>query len=149
VIVLDTNVVSELMRPAPAARVVEWVDSHPGHVLHLTAITAAELLYGVARLPDGRRKTMLAGLVEAMLEEDFHGHVVAFDEVAAAHYADIVAERERAGAPIAAADAQIAAICRSHGSVLATRNVRDFAGTGVTTVDPWTDLGPAGTGAPT
>ncbi len=136
-IVLDTNVVSELMRPEPAAAVVDWVDRQPAADVYLTAITVAELLYGVARLPEGRRKTDIAERVEAIMSEDFEHRVVAFDETAAAHYADIVVRRERAGRPISTADAQIAATCRSHGAVLATRSVDDFADTSVSIINPW------------
>ena len=138
-IVLDTNVVSELMRASPAEGVVEWVDRHTVADLHLTAITVAELLYGVARLPDGRRKIELARLVEVMLIEEFDHRVVPFDETGASHYADIVVRRERAGRPISTADAQIAATCRSHGATLATRNIDDFADTGIAIIDPWTE----------
>ncbi len=138
-IVLDTNVVSELMRSHPADDVVDWVDRQPASDLHLTAITVAELLYGVARLAGGRRRTELADQVEAMVTDDFENRVVSFDEPAAPHYADIVAGRERLGRPIGMADAQIAATCRSHGAVLATRNVDDFTDTGITIVNPWTD----------
>ena len=136
-IVLDTNVVSELMRAAPAAFVVDWVDRQPAADVYLTAITVAELVYGVTRLADGSRKIGLAERIEAMLDEDFDHRVVPFDETAAAHYADIVVRRERAGRPIGMADAQIAATCRSHGALLATRNVDDFADTGITIADPW------------
>jgi predicted nucleic acid-binding protein len=139
-IVLDTNVVSELMRASPAALVVDWVDERSATDVHLTAITVAELLYGVARLPEGSRKTALAERVEAMLSEDFDHRVLAFDETAAAHYADIVVRRERAGRPIGLADAQIAATCRSHRAMLATRNVDDFADTGITIDNPWTQI---------
>lgn len=138
-IVLDTNVVSELMRAEPAVAVVAWVDAQPAEELHLTSVTLAELLYGIARLPDGRRKETLAGLLEAMIEEDFEHRVASFDETAAGHYADIVVRRERVGRPISAPDAQIAAICRSHGAVLATRNTDDFNDTGIVIVDPWTE----------
>jgi toxin FitB len=137
VIVLDTNVVSELMRLEPAAAVVDWVDGQSGIDIYLTAITVAELLYGVARLPDGHRKAELAERVEAVLAEDFEHRVAPFDGTAAAHYADIVVRRERAGRPISTADAQIAATCRSHGALLATRNVDDFADTAVVVVNPW------------
>ena len=136
-IVLDTNVVSELMRAAPAEFVVDWVDRQPATDVHLTAVTVAELLYGVARLPDGSRRADLAERIEAMLNEDFDHRVVPFDETAAAHYAAIVVRRERAGRPIGMADAQIAATCRSHRAVLATRNIDDFADTGITIVNPW------------
>ena len=97
-----------------------------------------QLLYGVARLPDGQRKNDLAQHVEAMISDEFDHRVVAFDETAAAHYADIVVRRERSGRPISAADAQIAATCRSHGAALATRNTDDFTDTGIAVVDPWT-----------
>jgi toxin FitB len=137
-IILDTNVVSELMRKTPDEGVVSWLDNQPADESYLTAITVAELLYGVERLPDGRRKAELGQQVVAMTTEDFHQRIAPFDEIAAAHYADIVVQRERAGLPISMADAQIAAICRSHGATLATRNVHDFAGVGLTIVNPWT-----------
>lgn len=137
-IVLDTNVVSELMRPAPDHAVVAWVDTQPVADLFLTSVTAAEMLYGVARLPAGRRRTQLAEQVGAVMKVDFARRVLAFDVVAAGHYGDIVAQREAAGRPISGADAQIAAICRSHGAALATRNVSDFDDTGIEILDPWT-----------
>jgi predicted nucleic acid-binding protein len=136
-IVLDTNVVSELMRPEPLDRVVAWVDAQPAADLFLTAVTLAELLDGIGRLPDGHRRSMLADALDAMVTDDFDQRILGFDAVAAAHYADIVVERERAGLPVSMADAQIAATCRSHGAVIATRNVGDFADTGVVIVDPW------------
>jgi predicted nucleic acid-binding protein len=139
VIVLDTNVVSELMRLEPAGRVVDWVDRQVAEDAWLSAIALAELLYGIAHLPVGRRRTTLAMQLEAMVADDFDHRVAAFDELAAAHYADIVVGRERAGRPISAADAQIAAICRSSGAVLATRNVADFSDTGIVIVNPWTE----------
>ena len=136
-IVLDTNVVSELMRSTPSAGVVASVDAWSTDAVCLTAITVAELLYGIARLPDGRRKAELAALVESMLSDDFDDRVLAFDAAAAAHYADIVASRERSGRPVSAAAAQIAAICRSYGAILATRNVADFVDVGLQIVNPW------------
>ena len=138
-IILDTNVVSELMRPQSSAAVVEWVDMQPSDDIWLTAITLAELLYGVGRLANGHRQRTLAEQLEAMIEEDFDHRVLAFDETAAAHYSDIVVARERLGRPIGSADAQIAAICRSHNAVLATRNVDDFTNAGVMIINPWTD----------
>src|SRR5262245_14941432 len=136
-IVLDTNVVSELMRAEPATAVVEWADRQPADEVWLTAITLGELLYGIGRLADGRRKASLATQLEAMVAEDLEHRIAAFDEAAAAHYADIVVVRERVGRPISAADAQIAAICRSHDALLATRNLDDFSDTGIATADPW------------
>jgi predicted nucleic acid-binding protein len=137
VIVLDTNVVSELMRKEPEPRVIEWVDGHPASDVFLTSVTTAELLYGIARLPDGRRKDSLAAKTQELLLDDFAGQVLAFTVDASAHYADIVVTRERRGAPISMADGQIAAICRLYGAVLATRNVKDFVGSGVDVRDPW------------
>ncbi|MGE5827135.1 MAG: type II toxin-antitoxin system VapC family toxin [Micromonosporaceae bacterium] len=136
-IVLDTNVISELMNARGDSRVASWVDQQPVQEVHLTAVTAAELRYGVARLADGRRKNDLADRVRRMLEEDFGGRVLSFNDQAAMHYAGIVADRERRGAPISMADAQIAAICRHHGAELATRNTKDFVGAGIPVVDPW------------
>jgi toxin FitB len=102
-------------------------------------VTFAELLYGIGRLPDGRRKSALAGQLEAMVAEDLDHRIAPFDEVAAAHYADIVTARERHGRPISAADAQVAAVCRSNSARLVTRNTGDFAATGVVVVNPWVD----------
>ncbi len=137
--ILDTNVVSELMRTAPHASVQSWVDSLPASELHLTAITAAELSYGVARLPKGRRRFQLAEAIRTLLDAEFAGRVLAFDVVAAGHYGDIAARRTAAGRPTSAADAQIAAICRSYDAGLATRNTSGFTGTGIDLIDPWTE----------
>lgn len=136
-IVLDTNVISELMRSAPDDRVATWVDQFPAGDVFITAVTAAELQYGVARLPDGRRKTVLAIQVAELLAEDFGSQILPFGVNAAAHYAQIAAMREQEGRPISMADAQIAAICRHHNAELATRNIKDFADTGVSVHDPW------------
>ncbi|HUO36525.1 MAG TPA: type II toxin-antitoxin system VapC family toxin [Mycobacterium sp.] len=136
-IVLDTNVVSELMRKAPEPRVVSWVDGFSASDVMVTAVTAAELMYGVARLPEGRRKRELHIKVEGLLTEDFEDQILPFDAPAATHYAEIVASRERAGCPISMADAQIAAICRNWGAGLATRSLDDFVDTGVDAVNPW------------
>jgi predicted nucleic acid-binding protein len=137
-IVLDTNVLSELMRRRPAPRVVEWVDEQDASALAITAITVAELLYGVARLRDGARKAKLASAVHALVREDFSGTVLPFDVAAAEQYAVLVSEREGQGRPVSTADGQIAAICRHHGAQLATRNVRDFDATGIAVLNPWT-----------
>ena len=136
--VWDTNVVSELMRPEPSAQVVEWTDRQPVDEVFITAITVGELLCGIGRSPAGRRRRGLSQLFDDMVTEDFARRVLSFDGVAAAHYADIVVQRERMGRPISMADAQMAAICRSHGATLATRNVDDFADVGVDIVNPWT-----------
>ena len=136
-IVLDTNVVSELMRRAPEPEVVRWVDAFDETDVFITAVTAAELMYGVARLPEGRRKERLVVQVGALLAEDFANQVLPFDDLAAIQYADIVATRERSGRPISMADAQTAAICRQWSAGVATRNVGDFTDTGIQVVNPW------------
>jgi predicted nucleic acid-binding protein len=139
VIILDTNVLSELSRQKPSEQVLTWLDARSAGETATTAITVAELRYGVARLPDGHRKALLAEAVRGILDDDFAGRIAPFDAAAAAHYAVIAAGRERAGRPISVADAQIAAICRNLRAVLATRNIRDFEGTGIELLDPWTE----------
>lgn len=139
-IVLDTNVVSEVMRPVPDPAVLAWVDAQPADELYLTSMTVAELLYGVARLPAGKRRERLAEQVGRLVDELFAGRVLPFDSAASGMYARVASARERAGAPISVADAVIAATAASASAVkLATRNVSDFAGTGLTVVDPWSD----------
>ncbi|MGH3500560.1 MAG: type II toxin-antitoxin system VapC family toxin [Nocardioidaceae bacterium] len=136
-IILDTNVVSELTKQVPEAAVLNWLDSLPAEDVATTAITAAEVLYGAARLPAGRRKTALATAVRGLINEDFMGRVEPFDTAAAEAYALLVTGREQLGRPIAAADAQIAAICRAQRAALATRNIRDFQDTGIELINPW------------
>ena len=136
-IVLDTNVVSELMRRRPAPAVLAWIDGEDSGGLAITAITAAELLHGVARLPNGARRRTLTAAVGGLLTEDFSGRVLPFDGAAAIHYVPLGAARERAGRHVSVDDGQIAAICRHYGATLATRNTRDFAATGVDVLDPW------------
>lgn len=136
-IVLDTNVVSEALRSRPEPRVVAWLESLSDEVA-ITATTLAELLARVERLPAGRRKQTLAALIEgAMLPYRNSKAILTFGEGAASCYAQVLAERERAGLPISTADAQIAAICLEHDAVCATRNVSDFAMTGVRLLNPW------------
>lgn len=136
-IVLDTNVLSELMRPAPADSVVRWITSRPATSLSTTTITQAELLHGVLLLPKGRRRDAIEQAVQVMFEKQFAGRVMPFDSDAAYAYARLAAARRRAGRPISQPDAQIAAIARSTGCDLATRNVTDFEGCGVEILDPW------------
>lgn len=136
-IVIDTNVVSELMRRDADKNVIAWVDRYPADLVHLTAITAAELLYGVARLPDVNRRTGLVARTRVLLEDRFADRILAFTADAAVEYAEIVVTRTRQGRPISVPDAQIAAICRLHDADLGTRNVKDFADTGVRVIDPW------------
>ena len=135
-IILDTNVVSELMRPEPAPRVANWVRDRDRRELRTTAITLAEIRYGIARLPDGRRKQVLLAAADETFTA-FADQVVPVDTAAAEHYAIIASRRERAGKPIVGIDALIAGICRSRGAALATRTVSDFDGTGIQLIDPW------------
>lgn len=135
-IVLDTNVVSELMRPAPDAVVVGWLDTQAARELHTTAITVAEIGYGIARLDDGRRRDRLHAAAGDLFTR-FADQILSFDARAATEYASVVAGCDRAGRPIDGFDAQIAAICAAHGAVLATRNGKDFGATAVRVVDPW------------
>jgi predicted nucleic acid-binding protein len=141
VIVLDSNVVSELMRSRPHPGVVAWLDAQAPGDLCLCSVVAAELMFGVARLPDGERKRQLAQAMTTMLEEDFAGQVLPFDLAAASVYAAMAAQRERGGQPIALADAQIAATCLAHGASLATRNTRPFAGLELELICPWEAVG--------
>lgn len=136
-IVLDTNVVSELLRPVPAPQVEAWLAAQDGAQVYFTAVGEAELRYGVAVLPAGRRRAALAAAVDAMLEEDFRDRILAFDRGAALAYATIAADRRAAGRPISQFDCQIAAIARAHDAAVATRNTDDFAGCGIAVIDPW------------
>ena len=134
-IILDTSVVSELMRPSPSPSVVAWV-LRQDVLLVITAMTLAEIRFGIARLPEGgRRATLLATADEQFVR--FRGQVLAFDAAAAEHYAELAALRERSGMPISQADAQIAAVCLARSAPLATRNLKDFVGVGIDTIDPW------------
>ncbi len=136
-VLLDTNVVSELLRPSPNPIVEGWVAGRQAADLNFSAVGEAELRYGVAVLPAGRRRDALALAIEAILREDFEDRVLPFDSAAAREYADIAASRRAAGRPVAPADCQIAAIARSRDLTVATRNVRDFADMEIELVDPW------------
>jgi predicted nucleic acid-binding protein len=137
VIAPDTNVVSELMRAAPAVRVSEWLDGQPRSALHTTAVTVGELEYGVARLPEGCRRSALGQGLSALLEEDLAGRVLPFDLGAARVYGPIVAARRLMGRPVGVPDGQIAAVSIHRGATLASRNTQDFEGLGLTLIDPW------------
>lgn len=139
-IVLDTNVVSELMLDSPNPYVIDWVDGIPALDLFITAVTEAEIRTGIAVLPEGARRRNLAEAAERTLGLLFVRRILPFDSDAARAYADIAAARRAAGRPISQPDCQIAAIALSRGMAVATRNVRDFANTGVEAIDPWTDV---------
>jgi predicted nucleic acid-binding protein len=137
-ILLDTNILSELMRPAPAAAVEQWLADQPEASVFISSITEAELRYRAKIMPTGQRQADLAAEIENMIGEDFGGRILPFDGPAAVAFAEIAAQRRQAGRPISHADAQIAAIARSRGATLATRNVPDFEGCGVEIINPWT-----------
>lgn len=136
-IILDTNVLSEAVRPQPSRAVLRWLSAQPVAQLFTTTISEGEILFGLALLPKGRRRDALQQAARQMFAEDFANRVLPFDSAAAQEFAAVAAERRQQGRPIATLDVQIAAIARSNGARLATRNVADFAGCGIEIVDPW------------
>ena len=138
-IVLDTNVLSEVMRLSPSEQVLSWMATRSPSQLFTTAITQAEILYGVELLPKGKRRAELHSAVEAMFEYDFAGRILPFDSEAAQIFSKIAAHRRALGRAIAQMDAQIASIARSRGASIASRNTKDFEGCGVTVLNPWRD----------
>ncbi len=139
-IVFDTNVISEFMKDNPNQMVLDWFDAQSTDDLFVTTVTEAEILTGIALLPDGRRKNNLLEFADNIFTSLFIGRVLVFDSNAANIYAEIFAQRYAAGRPISQADCQIAAIARSHGAAVATRNVADFEGIDVELINPWTHL---------
>ena len=134
---IDTNVASELMRPAPTPSAATWIAAHNTEDMFLTAVSEAELRYSVAVAPVGRRKDALEAAMTRWLDMGFGERIPPFDSAAARASAEIAAYRRRTGRPIGEADCQIAAICRQRGAVPITRNLSDFQGTEVEIVDPW------------
>ena len=135
--ILDTNVVSELLRPIPEPSVVRWVAARDASHLFLTAVSEAELRFGVEIMPAGARRDAVGEAIDALLREDFASRILPFDSPAALAYAEFAAERRAAGRPVAHADAQIAAIASVHRMSVVTRDVGDFAGVGLDIVNPW------------
>jgi predicted nucleic acid-binding protein len=136
-IVLDTNVISELMKEAPDSRVRDWAQAARVAELWIASTTVAEVFVGIERLPDGGRKRALAAAAMRWIDDVFRDRVLAFGGGEARIYASLVAIRLRSGHPIGMPDAQIAAIALAHGATLATRNVKDFEGIGIDLVNPW------------
>jgi toxin FitB len=136
-IVLDTNVVSEMMRIAPDAKVEKWLDAQVADELWLNSIVIAELMFGAARLAEGAKKRQLSKSIQGTVEEDYAGRILSFDLAAATAYAEISARCMAKGRPIDMADAQIAAICWVQDAQLATRNTKHFEGLGLNLVNPW------------
>lgn len=136
-IVIDTNVLSEAMRLRPEPRVVDWLRRQSRLQSWTTAVTQAEILYGIAIMPAGSKRIALERSAERILNGTFAGRILAFEDEAAAHYAQISSARRTRGKPIKPLDAQIAAIARVHHATLATRNARDFEDCGIHVVNPW------------
>jgi predicted nucleic acid-binding protein len=138
-ILLDTNVISEIMRPRPDPRVAAWIQSLPRKEFWTSSVVVAELLSGIELMPPGRKQKGLREAIEAMLTEDFHGQILSFDLAAARHFGQILSARLRLGRPIDEMDAQIAATARVHGAAVATRNVKDFLACEISLINPWFD----------
>ena len=138
--ILDTNVISELMQERPHPTVLEWIDDRLKRDLYVAAVTQAEVLTGIAILPEGKRRQGLAAAADRAFDGMFADRVLPFDRSAAGAHAKIAAARRSAGRPISQADCQIAAIAAARGGSVVTRNVRDFEGTGVAVVNPWEDM---------
>ena len=137
-IILDTNVISELLRPAPEPKVEHWLSAQDGLNVYLTSISEAELRYGLAIMGNGKRRAALVDAVDRILREDLAGRILPFDSDAAQSYATIAAARRAAGRPIAQADCQIASIAHTRGATVATRNTPDFEGCEIDLMNPWT-----------
>ena len=136
-IIVDTNVISEIMRERPSETLLAWLNGQNAALLFVTTVTIGEVLYGLGIMPDGRRLDRLRATFEGYLRRGFGGRILAYDEGAARAYADIMVRRRRAGRPLDIADGQIAAIARVHGYAVATRNMRDFEGVGLNLVNPF------------
>jgi predicted nucleic acid-binding protein len=139
VIVLDTNVLSEALKPLPSSIVLRWLAAQIPSAVFTTTITLAEVLYGVEAHPPSKRRMRLLAAVETMFADVFEGRILAFDEEAARIFATVVASRGAAGRPISQFDAMIAAIARSHRAAVATCNTADFEGCGIRVINPWTE----------
>jgi predicted nucleic acid-binding protein len=136
-IVLDTNVLSEIMRPSPSPAVLQWIAAQEPLSVFTTTITQAEILHGVELLPPGKRRIAFHGAVESMLAEEFGSRILPFDEDAAHAFATIASRRHALGCPISQFDAMIAAIASSRQAAIATRNARDFRDCGIPVIDPF------------
>ena len=139
-IVLDTNVISELMRTLPSPAVTSWIAKYPKASLFFSAVGEAELRFGIAIMSAGQRRDILSSEIEIMLQEEFTNRILPFDSNAARAYAEIAASRRSAGRPVAEFDCQIAAIAHSRSMAIATRNIRDFESMGIKILNPWEDV---------
>jgi toxin FitB len=139
VIILDTNVLSETLSPGPSVAVMAWLGAQERSEVFTTAITQAELLYGIETLPAGKRRSFLAPAVKRIFSDEFPGRILAFDAEAAEVYPGIVAGRQAMGRPISQLDAMIASIAGSRAGAIATRNVRNFEYCGIEVLNPWAE----------
>ena len=135
--ILDTNILSAIMGATPVPEVAAWIEGQPAELLFTASVCAAEILAGIAVMPDGRRRRALEAAASAMFAEDFEGRVLPFDTEAAAAYADIFAARRHAGRPIATLDLMIAAVARAKGASVVTRDSSGFEACGVPVINPW------------
>jgi toxin FitB len=140
-IVLDTNVVSEMMKPERHPNVRAWMRAQAVHELATTTVTLAEIGYGLARLPEGRRRFELETNLQAFVVRGLGPRVFSFDRAAAQVYGEMIVARERTGRPFEGFDGLIAAIAKTRDAAIATRNVADFANCGMSIVNPWDDPG--------
>lgn len=135
--VLDTNVISEIMRPKPVPQVAAWIARQPMASLFTVSICQAEILSGIALLPEGRRRSAIEAAARAVFARDFEGRVLPFDSEGATIYADILAARRNAGRPIATIDLIVASVARSQGASVVTRDIGGFDDCGLTLINPW------------
>lgn len=136
-VVLDTNIISEIMRPLPNNTVVEWLDGQKTQHLYLTTITLAEIRYGLSIMQDGKKRQRLTNQFESYLSEGFEGRILDFTAESATHYAKIMSQRKSLGLPMSMADGQIAAIANAYHFAVATRNVKDFEQCGLDIINPF------------
>ncbi len=139
-IILDTNVLSALMRTIPDAAVLEWLDRQPADSVWITSITLFETRFGLALLPAGRRRQVLEAAFDDLLKEDLENRVLDFDSAAATAAASLAAARQKSGRPVDMRDTQIAGIVLARRATLATRNIRHFVDLKISIIDPWAPL---------
>lgn len=138
-IIMDTNIISEMMKPSPSAKVINWVDQQNASGLYVTTVTIAEISYGLNVLPNGNTRTLLEEAFNKAIMEAFKHRILSFEERAAHFYGKIMGHRKELGRPLSVLDGQIAAIASAHSYVIATRNIRDFVDCGVELINPFED----------
>lgn len=137
-IILDTNIISELMKPLPAQSLLAWLDQQESDTLFITSVTVGEIMYGLHALPEGRRRASLEDAFKKVLNEAFAGRSHPFDDLAAMQYGKIMSACKGKGRGMSVCDGQIAAIVAAHRCQLATRNIKDFEACGISVVNPFT-----------